>query len=438
MRPRSGFLPPFLTVAVLCVATHALLAQSEPLRLTLAEARSRALQTHPRITGADLRALAARQRVVQERAAWWPQVYGASTAVGTDDPAGVHVAAGSLNAPGVYERAGVGGTVSQLITDFGRTANLVASARLESRSAATNALATRQQLFLEVDTAYFAVLRARAISAVAAATLTSRQRLLDQTTMLASNHLRSGLDVQFAQVGLDEARLMVSRSRADVEAAQTSLVLFLGRPDAERSELLLAEEPMPEAPEGDSGALVARALAIRPDLVALRLGRDASRRRASAIRDQQNPTLSIFGAAGASPVHDNHFGHEYAAAGVNLSIPLFAGGLYRARETEAMHLADAASAAVAEAELKVVRDVRLAWLEVVQAREALGLSRSLAASTEMALKLAQVRFDQALSSIVELTQADLNRTRAEIGVATAAFDLRLRADALDYAVGILH
>jgi outer membrane protein len=429
--------PRFLTVAMLLAAPHALLAQSEPLRLTLAEARSRALQTHPRITGADLRALAARQRVVQERAAWWPQVFGASTAVGTDDPAGVHVAAGSLNAPGVYERAGVGGTVSQLITDFGRTANLVASARLESRAAATNALATRQQLILEVDTAYFAVLRARALSAVAAATLTSRQHLLDQSTALASNHLRSELDVRFAQVGLDEARLMVSRSRADVEAARTSLVLFLGRPDADRSEVLPAEEPLPTVSKADSGGLVARALAIRPELVAMRLGRDASRRRAAAIREQQNPTLSVFGAAGVSPVHDEHFGHEYAAAGVNLSIPLFAGGVYKARESEAADLAGAASAAVAEAELRVIREVRLASLEVVQSQEALGLSRSLAASAEIALQLAQARFDQGLSSIVELNQADLNRTRAEIGVATAAFDLRLRADALDYAVGIL-
>jgi outer membrane protein len=406
--------------------------------LTLAEARSQALRIHPRITTADLRALAARQRLVQERAAWWPQVFGASTAVGTDDPAGLHVSAGSLNAPGVYERAGVGGTVSQLITDFGRTANQVASARLDFEAAATNALATRQQLIVEVDAAYFGLLRARAVSAVAAATLSSRQHLLDQATALASNHLRSELDVRFAQVGVDEARLMVSRSRADVEAAGTSLALYLAPSGADQPEWLLVDEPLPEIPAKDAGSLVARALAGRPDLVALRLGRDASRRRVAAIRGQQNPTLSVFGAAGVSPVHDDHFGHEYAAAGVNLSIPIFAGGLYQARQREALHLADAATSAVAEAELKVIRDVRLAWLEVVQAREALGLSRSLAASAEMALQLAQARFDQGLSSIVELNQADLNRTRAEIGVATAAFDLRLRADALEYAAGTLH
>ncbi len=429
-------------MAMILAWTRVALAQSESMagtrEMTLAEARSRALATHPRITSADLRALAAHQRVIQERAAWWPQVFAASTAVGTDDPSGVHVAAGSLNAPGVYERAGVGGTVSQLITDFGRTGNLVASARLEAQAAATNVLATRQQLLLEVDVAYFALLRARAISAVASATLTSRQHLLDQSTALASNHLRSELDVRFAQVGVDEARLMVSRSRADVEAARTSLVLFLGRSDADQSEFQPTEEPLPEIPAADAGVLVARALAARPDLVSMRFGRDASRRRVAAIRGQQNPTLSIFGAAGVSPVHDDHFGHDYAAAGLNLSIPLFAGGLYKAREMEAAQLAEAASAVVAEAELKVIRDVRLAWLEVVQAREALGLSRSLATSAEIALQLAQARFDQGLSSIVELNQADLNRTRAEIGVATAAFDLRLRADALDYAAGALH
>ncbi len=434
---RSGLKGALLLPLALTCLDQTSLAGPVPV-LTLAEARARALQTHPRVSVSELRSLAARQRVIQERAAWLPQVSGAVTAVGTDDPAGLHVSAGSLNAPGVYERAGVGGTVSQLITDFGRTANQVAAARLESQAAATNALATRQQILLEVDAAYFGLLRARAVSAVASVTLTNRQHLLDQAAALASNRLRSELDVRFAQVGVDEARLMVSRSRADMDAAQTSLALFLGPADRIQSEFSVIDEPLPAEPTADSGSLVARALAGRPELVALRLSRDASKRRAAAIRGQQNPTVSVFGAAGVSPVHDDHFGHDYAAAGLNLSIPLFAGGLYQARENEAARLAEASSAIVAEVELRVVRDVRLAWLEVVQAREALTLSRSLADSAGAALQLAQARFEQGLSSIVEQNQADLNHTRAEIGVATAAFDLRLRSDALDYAAGILH
>jgi outer membrane protein TolC len=53
------------------------------------------------------------------------------------------------------------------------------------------------------------------------------------------------------------------------------------------------------------------------------------------------------------------------------------------------------------------------------------------------MDLARLRFDQGLSSIVEFNQAELNRTRAEIGVAVAIHDLRIRNDGLEYAVGTL-
>ena len=123
---------------------------------------------------------------------------------------------------------------------------------------------------------------------------------------------------------------------------------------------------------------------------------------------------------------------------MNLSIPLFAGGLYRAREAESKRLAEAAAAGVTEAEIRVIRDVRLAWIAVEQAREALGLSRSLEGSAAGAMELARARFDQGLTSIVELNQAELNLVRAEIGVSTAFYELRLRGDGLAFAIGDLH
>lgn len=405
--------------------------------LTLKQARERAVASHPRISVAELRSAASRQRLLQERSAWFPQISGSVTAVGTDQTEGIHIAAGSLNAPGVYERVGVGGTVSQLITDFGRTANQVAAARLEAQSASTNVIATRQQILLEVDAAYFGVLRAASVEAVASATLTARQQLYEQVSLLASNRLRSDLDAQFARVGVDEARLMVSRAGADVKGARAVLALLVGPgPDVEYG-VVLSEEPVPAPLQEESGRLVARALAARPDLVGLRLNRDSARRHAAAVGGQQLPTLTAFGAAGLSPVHDDHFGHDYAAAGLNLSVPLFGGGIYRAREKEALRLAESVAAGVSEAELRVVREVKLAWLELQQAHETLGLSKTLAESAQNAMDLARLRFDQGLSSIVEFNQAELNRTRAEIGVAVAIHDLRIRNDGLEYAVGTL-
>jgi outer membrane protein len=61
----------------------------------------------------------------------------------------------------------------------------------------------------------------------------------------------------------------------------------------------------------------------------------------------------------------------------------------------------------------------------------------LLAAASDAADLAQTRFDIGLGSIVELTQAQLSKTRAQIAVATARYDYQLRTAVLKYQTGQL-
>jgi outer membrane protein len=54
-----------------------------------------------------------------------------------------------------------------------------------------------------------------------------------------------------------------------------------------------------------------------------------------------------------------------------------------------------------------------------------------------ALRLAQARYDNALGSIVELNQAQLNQAGAEIASASAKYDYLGRRAVLNYTMGIL-
>lgn len=407
----------------------------EPRSLTLPEARKQVLASHPRISVAELRALAARQVVIQNRAGFFPFISANATAVGNDGAPNSRIAAGALNNPSVYERAAVGASISQLITDFGRTANLTDAAKLRARAAATNVAATQAQLLLEVDGTYFSALAARAVKAVAAQTFDQRKLLLDQVTTLASNQLKSELDVRFAQVGLDEAKLLTSRAEKDWQSSLATLGSLLGRRAS--GDLALIEEPDPGSLPDDAEPLVALALRQRPELVRQRFDRDAAVASARAERALHYPTLSAFGTAGISPVHDSHFDHEYAAAGLNLNLPLFAGGLHEARRREAELLSEAAAEALRDAENSLIRDVRLAWLEAGQAREQVRLTTSLFDSSNAALDLARARFDQGLSSIIELNQAELNRTSAALANARAKYEYHVRRDLLDFQTGSL-
>src|ERR1700760_3339809 len=120
---------PFLTLVTLSLATAvAATAQSPVQTLTLVQAEQLALKNNPRVAISRLLALAEGQVVREVRSAELPTVTGNLTAA--DPHAGSRITAGALNNPIVYQRAAGGVTVNQLITDFGRTHNLVSSADL--------------------------------------------------------------------------------------------------------------------------------------------------------------------------------------------------------------------------------------------------------------------------------------------------------------------
>ena len=128
---------------------------------------------------------------------------------------------------------------------------------------------------------------------------------------------------------------------------------------------------------------------------------------------------------------------RYSAIGINLdragderkSLCGPAGGSALSRHAEEQ--------ALARSENRVARDVRVAWLDAQTAFQRLDLTDQLAAQASDALDLAQQRYNLGLSSIVELTQAQLNQTRAQIEQATARYDYLDRTTVLRFQTGEL-
>jgi outer membrane protein TolC len=86
------------------------------------------------------------------------------------------IGAGYLSACRVCGTAFAQGiTLSQLITDSGRTRNLVASSRLQAQASSQTYQATRYDVLLRVNQAYFQALQAQALVKVANETVAARQ-----------------------------------------------------------------------------------------------------------------------------------------------------------------------------------------------------------------------------------------------------------------------
>lgn len=401
--------------------------------LTLSEAHELALKNHPQIAAANYRALAAQEVVTETRSAFFPQASLVGTAAGADSK-DTRIEAGGLNNPTVFNRAAGGLQASQLITDFGRTANLTASSKYQAKAENQNANATREQVLLNVDANYLGTLEAEAVINVARQTVDTRQKILDQVSLLASNKIRSELDVSFAKVQLEQGQLLLQSAQNSFDASQAALSTALGFREFHRFNLVETVPPV-LGNTNDIASLVDTALQRRPEILALMNEQNASQRFARAQRDARLPIVAAVGVAGASPVHDDRMPDNYAAGGVELSLPLFAGGMYVARQREAELRADADSELLRALEDNIIRDVRIAWLNLNNARERYQTTQDLAKEAQLAFELAQARLKVGTSSIVELSQALLQLTSAQIDETNARYDVLLQEANLNYQIG---
>jgi outer membrane protein len=404
-----------------------------PAAVSLAQAEQIALRNHPRIASAELAAQAGGFVVKQVRSAYYPTLSGNITGVGTEH--GSVLSAGAVTTSSIYSRQSSGFVASQLLTDFGRTSSLEQSAKLRNASQNRNVTNTRAQVLIDVQQAYYRALASESVLKVARATLDLRRLTVRQVSALAQNALRSTVDVSFAQVNESQAELDLFHSENDATASHARLSAAMGY-DRDQP-FSLNDEALPPAPDPNVDALIAQAKRERPDLAALQLNREALDRYADAERRLRNPTISAAAVAGVAPIRDERLPETYSAAGVSLNIPVLNGGLFKARREEAESRAAAAAKDVEDLSVQIARDVRVAWLDANDAFRRLDVTARMVSQANEALRLAQARYDNALGSIVELNQAQLNQTSAEIAAASAKYDYLSARAALSYAMGIL-
>jgi outer membrane protein len=429
----------FLLSVLATLAVHAQ-PQNAPARprnqsisLTLPQAEALALKNNPQITIGKLRALVARQYVREARSALLPNAYLSVTAV--DSNPGSRLSAGGLNNPILFPRAAAGATVGQLITDFGRSTNLLSSSESQAKAEDQNAAATTAQIILVVDQTFYNVLETKALVSVAQQTVDSRQLLVDKIKALTDAKLKSELDLSFSRVDLARGKLLLLEAQNNYQGSLASLSAILGYSD-EQSFLLL-EEPANNAPPAlDVLPLIQQALNQRPEVAALQDEVDAAEKFGSAEHDLWRPTVSALGVVGEAPVRDDHIPNWYGAVGVNINIPVFNGSLYNARAKAADLQTEVNRQKLAELRHNIARDVRISWQDTNRAFERLSVTQQLREQASLAFDLAQARYNLGLGSIVEFSQADLQKTEANIADTDARYQYRLTQIVLAYTISM--
>jgi outer membrane protein len=433
------------TILLLVLVTGGRLgAQEGKESLTLREAVSLALKEHPTIRQSMENVNAARYGIGVARGALFPQVnfsadyfYGnafarvtrGAAAAATGLPSGVSATLTPTQEGQnfyIYQFQ-----MNQLLYDFGKTPGLVAESRATFGQTQQDYAGNRQQVVLDARTAYFAYLATQRALKVQEDTVKQNQDLVKQAQGFYQVGLRAKIDVTKAEANLYNAEANLIKAKNAVELSRVTLMNALGLKawPYKTVEDVLEVTPIPRSVE----ELKAQALERRPEIVKNRFLQQYNQ---SALQVAQAGHYPVF----TSTASYGWQGQDYPVPGnwwmgASVNFPLFEGltVAYAVAQSKANLRASQANAEVLRQ--NVTKDVDQAYLDVKAAWEFIRASKKALEAARENWRLAQGRYQVGVGSIIEVTDAQVQYSQADLTYVQALYDYRTAEARLDKAIG---
>jgi len=384
-----------------------------------------ALERHPQVSQADADTQAAKSRKGQAQSPYFPVIdlnTGYSYFKGYSSSTGRNFSSTSLSGQG---------TISQTITDFGRTGAAVDRADALLASARESGKSIRDDVVLDAKVAYYNVLRTQRILSVNQETARQRESLHRQARAYYDAGIRARIDVARAEANLFQARAQLTAAENDLRVARITLLNRMGVDGPRDFELVdtLGAESLP----GTLEEWILEAEGNRPDLRSLLERERAAEFALRGARAGHNPILTGNGAYGYS---SNEFPLErtYSVSAL-LSVPLFSGFLTREQVAEARANLDSARYAVTDFRRLVRLQVEQAALSVRAAFEQTEARRKEKDASDENLRLATGRYEVGAGDIIEMIDAQVQMTSSNTNLIGALYDYSVSIASLLRAIG---
>jgi outer membrane protein len=418
-----------------------ILMQTAPARvLRLQDAVDTALKSQPSLQQARAQTAGAEGRATQARSGFYPQVTAVASYQRVRSAAGragttTTTAGGTPTASPATDASGVdvftvGGTVTQLVWDWNTTYNRTRAANRLVESFGAAERTASQGVVADVRRSYFTARAQKALVGVAIESLANITKHLVQIEGFVAVGTRPEIDLAQARTDVANAKLTLINAENAYAVSRAQLGRAIGLP--QESDFDVADDEL-LAVDGEDLAterLVTRGLANRPELATLEKQRQANELLAKGFRGNYGPTLSASASASETGVDIGDLGPAWNL-GLNLTWPIFQGGLTHGQVREAEANADSFRAQADVQKLAVRLDVEQAQLGIRTAKASLIASADVLANARERLRLAEGRYAAGVGSAIELGDAQLAVTQAAAQRVQAQFQLSsARADLL--------
>lgn len=327
-------------------------------------------------------------------------------------------------------RAGV--NVTQQVYDFGRTRASVNAAKVGVALAKLSEQQVRAAAVLTVATAYYDAVLAQAQVDITRASLASAEEVWKDAQLQNSQGAIAEFDVVRAEVARDNEQNAVVQAQAGRDAAFLRVKRVLGIP-LDQAISLTSGLDVGDPAEVDGVIAQARraaglAAGKRLAVVQAELAVDASRHaRAIAAADRLPVITAVtdFGVVDYSATPFNADWRTNWTLGLNVSFPIFDG--FRRRALVRKADADLAAARAQLDDTRRATDLGAAQADtqIAAALATWQASGRTVTQAQRAYQIAELRFGQGASTQLELVDARLQLSRAEVNRARSAHDLRL-------------
>jgi outer membrane protein TolC len=386
--------------------------------LTLDQCVALALRVHPdmRVAAAELDQ--ARASLRQARASQWPVFRLSSDYRVTEQPERSVVIGGSVIQTG-------GGRTTSRNTQIDGSYTLydpsrsktIRQAEVYRQAAQAGVEDAERQLVYMVTQAYFDQLAAERLATVEEASVASSQAHVDEVQARIDAGDAAPVDIHTVRAQLHAAQLQLASARTQTAIAQASLRLALGSPT---TDLQLADAWEQPTSLPDLADVLSAAFADRPDLRRQEAVVRAARLGARLAHIAERPQVSVSG-GGEYGRHDGQSGPSWSIFG-GVTQTLFDGGAAKAAVARARADVDAAEAQLERLRQNASLEVESAWWRLRQSAEAIASAEAGQTEARAALAAAETRYAANVGILLEVTDAQVRASDADVSVVRAYYD----------------
>lgn len=322
------------------------------------------------------------------------------------------------------------------VYDAGQSSRRIRDARLKAETAVQRKARTQQEVIFQVIDAYTRYLLAREGIRVAEASVAMTKSDLNRAQSRLQQGVAVSSDVLSAQAQLAQAQEDLLSAQNAKSLTQATLDVAMGLPE-DAPTRIAGRLQETQFSAGRLQEREARAMSLRPDLNAVRFGRQRAKNATNMARAQFLPKVGIFSSwEEANQTFAARGGNNWVA-GATLTFNIFDGGANAARLAEAHARELQANDEIYGMVSNVRLQVREAYLNLTTAHKRIAVARAAVSQSNESLRILQNRYGAGLITITDLLQAGTARTRAQENYLNAVFDYRLSYAALELATGEL-